>query len=289
MHDRRSNIPKGAVLVCSALLAGLLVSAKAALAQSCGDIGGDYCSQSGGCPGGYDNLGQTYDCNPCCREQQQQGPSCGAIGGDYCSQSGSCPGGYDNLGQTYDCNPCCDYRQQQGQMSFSVYADATVDSGGMITMWTNVEDHSSGCNHSGYSITARIVSPTGRVAASTSGGLSAVTSMSIGEESGNYAFQTSGQFYCSCAMIWAGFGGGWGPYYAGKFYGRYYNYTTLCPDGKNAYLPDACNHRCMVPTACSSAQAPYLWDVGYFHEFFGFGACKHDFQGSNNRGLCSGP
>jgi hypothetical protein len=74
---------------------------------SCGAIGGDYCG-SGGCPAGYDSLGGTYDCNPCCKSQPppDPGPSCGAIGGDYCG-SGGCPAGYDSLGGTYDCNPCC--------------------------------------------------------------------------------------------------------------------------------------------------------------------------------------
>lgn len=72
---------------------------------SCGAMGGDYCSQSGSCPPGYDNLGQSWDCTPCCR----QGPSCGAIGGDYCSQSGGCPSDYVNLGETWDCHPCCQY------------------------------------------------------------------------------------------------------------------------------------------------------------------------------------
>jgi hypothetical protein len=70
---------------------------------SCGELGGDYCSQWGYCPTGYDDLGVTWDCNPCCH----QGPACGAIGGDYCSQSGSCPAGYDSLGGTWDCHPCC--------------------------------------------------------------------------------------------------------------------------------------------------------------------------------------
>jgi hypothetical protein len=74
---------------------------------SCGAIGGDYCG-SGGCPTGYDSLGTTYDCNPCCKSQPppDPGPSCGAIGGDYCG-SGGCPAGYAALGSTYDCNPCC--------------------------------------------------------------------------------------------------------------------------------------------------------------------------------------
>ena len=77
---------------------------------SCGELGGDGCSQSGQCPPGYDSLGTTYDCNPCCKQQPPPpppGPSCGDLGGNHCSQSGSCPSGYDFLGITYDCNPCC--------------------------------------------------------------------------------------------------------------------------------------------------------------------------------------
>jgi hypothetical protein len=76
---------------------------------SCGELGGDYCSPDGACPSGYDSLGTTYECTPCCKSQSppNPGPSCGALGGDYCAQGGSCPGGYESLGQTYDCNPCC--------------------------------------------------------------------------------------------------------------------------------------------------------------------------------------
>ena len=76
---------------------------------SCGELGGDECSQSGSCPEGYDSLGGTYDCNPCCKSEPPPPPrpSCGAMGGDYCSQDGSCPDGYDSLGQSNDCDPCC--------------------------------------------------------------------------------------------------------------------------------------------------------------------------------------
>jgi hypothetical protein len=73
--------------------------------QSCGQMGGDYCSQWGGCPPGYDSLGVSSDCHPCCR----QGPSCGAVGGNYCSQDGSCPDDAEDLGRTHDCNHCCRY------------------------------------------------------------------------------------------------------------------------------------------------------------------------------------
>ena len=72
-------------------------------APTCGAMGGDYCSQNNGCPGGYSNLGQSSDCKRCCKSP----PSCGAMGGNYCSQTGSCPGGYSSIGQSNDCSPCC--------------------------------------------------------------------------------------------------------------------------------------------------------------------------------------
>jgi hypothetical protein len=78
---------------------------------SCGELGGDYCSGSGSCPGGYTNLGNSSDCSPCCVSPPPppppSGQSCGELGGDYCSGSGSCPGGYTNLGNSFDCSPCC--------------------------------------------------------------------------------------------------------------------------------------------------------------------------------------
>ncbi|HSN56112.1 MAG TPA: hypothetical protein VLT32_15665 [Candidatus Sulfomarinibacteraceae bacterium] len=70
---------------------------------SCGETGGDYCSQTGSCPAGYASLGSTYDCGPCCRSLD----SCGEMGGNYCSQTGSCPAGYNSLGASFDCSPCC--------------------------------------------------------------------------------------------------------------------------------------------------------------------------------------
>lgn len=82
---------------------------------SCGELGGDHCSKSGGCPAGYESLGSTFDCNPCCKTQPppDPGPSCGSMGGDHCSQSGACPGDHTSLGSTYDCNPCCRYEPPQ--------------------------------------------------------------------------------------------------------------------------------------------------------------------------------
>lgn len=74
---------------------------------SCGALGGDYCSQTGSCPSGYDSLGNSSDCSPCCKPSPQ--PSCGAMGGDYCSQTGSCPANYTSLGGSSDCSACCKY------------------------------------------------------------------------------------------------------------------------------------------------------------------------------------
>ncbi len=70
--------------------------------QSCGAMGGDHCSQSGSCPGGYESLGVSNDCRACCR----RGPSCGELGGTHCGQGGDVPDGYESLGATWDCNPC---------------------------------------------------------------------------------------------------------------------------------------------------------------------------------------
>jgi len=100
MHLRTLWVAAGVLVLAT------LAGTAPAEAQSCGEIGGDYCSQNGLCPGGYYSLGGTYDCHPCCKA----GPSCGGIGGDYCSQSGGCPPGYESFGQTYDCNPCCKSR-----------------------------------------------------------------------------------------------------------------------------------------------------------------------------------
>lgn len=187
-----------------------------ASAQSCGELGGDYCSQSGGCPSGYNSLGGTWDCNPCC-QSVPQGPSCGEAGGDWCSQSGGCPSGYNSLGQTWDCHPCC--RQAPpppppppppGRMSFSVYSDHSLSWSGDATVYgySSVIDNSSGCSHSNYSTTTRLLSPSGRQASSTSPGLSSSAGLVFGGEAGQWQVVTTGQYYCSCGQTMAGFSGG---------------------------------------------------------------------------------
>ncbi|HEX9726703.1 MAG TPA: PKD domain-containing protein, partial [Vicinamibacteria bacterium] len=109
---RRLRHVLGAIVLAGV---GTLSWPSIAAAQSCGELGGDYCSQSGSCPAGYDSLGPSNDCSPCCVQEQQPppaGPSCGQMGGDYCSQSGSCPAGYHSLGPSNDCSPCCVQNQQ---------------------------------------------------------------------------------------------------------------------------------------------------------------------------------
>lgn len=194
----------GRVLAALSLLF-LLSSVRTASTQSCGEAGGDYCSQSGACPSGYNSLGNTWDCHPCCRSAPQ-GPSCGAIGGDWCSQSGGCPSGYDSLGTTYDCHPCCKQRAQ-GQMSFSVNTGASISQDlSYLYASSTVIDYSWGCSHSSYSTRVTIYSPSGRVASSQSSGLQASVSLATAGEFGTYSIVTTGTYYCSCVRTTAGFG-----------------------------------------------------------------------------------
>jgi hypothetical protein len=92
------------------------------------------------------------------------------------------------------------------QMSFSAYNDASANGAGVISLWSTVEDSSSGCSHSNYLTTARIISPNGRQASGTSGGLQAGTSLAINDEFGQYSLVTTASYYCSCSQQNAGFG-----------------------------------------------------------------------------------
>jgi len=175
----------------------ILAFAQPSVAQSCGQAGGNYCSQSGSCPAGYSSLGQTWDCNPCCL----QGPSCGALGGNWCSGTGSCPGGYSSLGRTYDCNPCCK-QQNQSQMNFSVHTD-TGYTQGWVYGNSSVIDLSWGCNHSNYATRTTIYSPSGRSSPAQCSGLQCGASMAVSGEYGTYTVVTTGTYNCSCLN--------WGP------------------------------------------------------------------------------
>jgi hypothetical protein len=93
-------------------------------------------------------------------------------------------------------------------MSFSVYTDASSPDDLTLYMTANVVDNSSGCSHGGYTTTAHITSPSGRVAMSTQSGLQSTTSLQILAESGDFQLDTSGQYTCSCIFGGtAGYGG----------------------------------------------------------------------------------
>jgi hypothetical protein len=108
----------------------VLASAVSAQAQSCGELGGDYCSQGGACPAGYTSLGQSYTtesqwidewCETCqrvCDSCQDCWTNCDEDGNcwdectevecncrDECSQR-IC-GGHWAYEQVNECNPCC--------------------------------------------------------------------------------------------------------------------------------------------------------------------------------------
>ena len=56
----------------------LLPFASSASGQSCGELGGTYCSDTFGCPPGFVSLGGTYDCNTCCQEEPPPAPRAGS-------------------------------------------------------------------------------------------------------------------------------------------------------------------------------------------------------------------
>jgi len=131
-------------------------------AQSCGEIGGDYCSQNGSCPAGRHSLGSTYDCNPCCVTNQPSGPSCGALGGNYCSQGNNCPPGYANLGWTWDCNRCC---LQGGQgMSGRYYTYSLADTNFSAIWGRGISSSDYNTYGHQYREATTIRSPSGRTA-----------------------------------------------------------------------------------------------------------------------------
>jgi len=135
-------------------------------AQSCGELGGDYCSQSGGCPGGRNSLGQTYDCNPCC-QSAPAGPSCGQLGGSLCSEGSSCPAGFANLGQTWDCNRCC-VQGGQGMSGYHyVYSQSGSDFNVLWARGISYGDYNT-YNHQ-YRAVVTIRSPNGRVSTNVGG------------------------------------------------------------------------------------------------------------------------
>lgn len=91
--------------------------------------------------------------------------------------------------------------------SFAEY-DNVYSDGVSLYSTVTVDDY-SGCNHSQYTTTAIISSPSGRNSSVASGGLESEASLSVSGEYGNYTTATSGRFYCPAAHGFAGFGNGW--------------------------------------------------------------------------------
>ena len=73
-----------------------------------------------------------------------------------------------------------------------------------------------------------------------------------------------------------------------RFEGRYY---YLGDGGQgHEYAADSCAHICQRDIVYRpSNQGPYLWDRGVEIVFVFWGYCKHGYQGSFQRGLCSPP
>ncbi len=89
-------------------------------AQTCAELGGTLCCTEGSicsgttnnwsCPTGYQDLGASTGCSPCCKATAVVPPeekSCSELGGNLCSSGGSCPTGYRSLGKSKSCDPCC--------------------------------------------------------------------------------------------------------------------------------------------------------------------------------------
>lgn len=93
--------------------------------------------------------------------------------------------------------------------NFSYYDDAYVSSDGLsLYSSVSVVDH-SGCNHSQYTTTAQIFTPSGRSNYTTTNGLGSTTSIALDGETGSFTTSTSGNFYCPVLAGFAGFGDGW--------------------------------------------------------------------------------
>jgi hypothetical protein len=97
---------------------------------------------------------------------------------------------------------------QTCQYSFSDYNDVYASSdASTIYTYATVYDY-SGCNHSQYTTTAKIYSPSGRTASASGPGLSAETGIAVNNEEGSYTSAVNGTFWCPVGQTYAGFGFG---------------------------------------------------------------------------------
>lgn len=94
-------------------------------------------------------------------------------------------------------------------MQFSVYTSWSVSSDGR-TLYSgeSFTDQSSCHAHSNYVTTAAIYAPDGRQASSQNSGLYANASIALNTVCGNYSLVAYGTYYCGCAFVNSGFGGG---------------------------------------------------------------------------------
>ncbi len=90
--------------------------------------------------------------------------------------------------------------------SINVYPSS--DGSTMYASVSVVDD--SGCNHSNYTTNVSLTSPSGRSANAGLPGLYSDTALGFDSETGAWAVQTTGTFWCPVAGSWAGFGNGWG-------------------------------------------------------------------------------
>lgn len=172
-------------------------------------------------------------------------------------------------------------------MSFSVYTDANMSypTNATVTAYTSVQDHSSGCAHTGYYTSVTLRSPSGRQATGNTSGLSVQASLSWGNEEGNWTATTNCTYSCSCIYGGTAAFGGYFSFPISRYEARYYYVGPQ--DGKYFYTADSCAHDCQLGSVLrDSYQGIYLWDRGVHIHLGPIGLCKRNYQGSAQRGLC---
>jgi hypothetical protein len=107
---------------------------------------------------------------------------------------------------------CASATPAQAQMSYSisVYSDWDVNSEGLITTWSDVEDNSPVCSSGHYDFRTMVSlrSPSGRIGSSDTWGQGGTTSLAIADEYGSYVRATSGSFFCGCGNQTVNYSGG---------------------------------------------------------------------------------
>jgi hypothetical protein len=93
--------------------------------------------------------------------------------------------------------------------AFSYYDNVYFSSDGKSLVSSVSVVDNSGCGHSQYTTTAKISSPSGRLATQSQSGLSATVQILINGETGTWSPFTTGTFYCPVLLGFAGFGNGW--------------------------------------------------------------------------------